>query len=473
MFSSTKWLLAFGLAWLSSCPPIHAQPSTLAALQALADGQADASTALQSAIDAQHGSLVIPKGRYLLKQTLEIRLDQSEYCVLRGDGPVTLVMAASGPAIRLLGTHERSADPAGFAPQVWQRERMPLLDGIAIEGAHRDAEGIVARGTMEMTLAHLHLRKLKHGVHLVGNNRNVLIDACHIYENSGIGVFYDDVNLHQSNIVGCHISYCDGGGVVARRGNVRNVHISGCDIESNMSRDQPATANVLIDCRDSEYGTAEVAITGCTLQHNSVGPDSCNIRILGGSRQASTGTANREGHVTITGNVLSDVAVNVHLQSCRGVTLTGNTFWMGYEHNLLVEQCSHIVMAANNMDRNPRYDYGTALQTKNAVVFRNCEDCTLTGLHIAHVWKCPAGLVLENCRRLNVSGATILDCEHIGILAKNVSQSLIANCLISHATATVDQFKPLVVEGGRDNRIDITTPGWAPQGLAPEGTSPR
>ncbi len=122
--------------------------------------------------------------------------------------------------------------------------------------------------------------------------------------------------------MGCHISYCNGGGIVSQKGNVRNIHISGCDIESNMSRDTPSTANILIDCRDSEYGTAEVAISGCTIQHNSQGPQSCNIRILGGSRNAKTGQAYREGHVAITGNVLSDVATNIHLNNCRGVTLT-------------------------------------------------------------------------------------------------------------------------------------------------------
>ncbi len=299
----------------------------------------------------------------------------------------------------------------------------------------------------------MHLRGLLHGVHLAGNNRNVLIDACHIYENRGIGIYYDDVNLHQSNIVGCHISYCNGGGIVSKKGNVRNIHISGCDIESNMSRETPPTANIFIDCRDSEYGTAEVAINGCTIQHNSQGPESANIRILGSSQNAKTGQMHRQGHVAITGNVLSDVATNIHLNNCRGVTLTGNTFWMGYEHNLLVEESSHIVVGSNNFDRNPHYDYGTALQTKNALVFRDCEDCNLTGLHIARVWKSKAGLELENCRRMNINGATILDCDNAGILAKNLTDSRITGCLISQDDKS-KPFRPMIIEGGSGNKIE-------------------
>lgn len=427
-------------------------------LAALADGKEDASDELQAAIDAEHGSLSFPAGRYRLEKPLVIELAKSEFCSLRADGPVTLIVAGPGPAIRLIGTHEKSADPPGFAPGVWQHERMPLVDGLAIEGTHEEAEGIEARGTMELTVTRTHFRKLKHGIHLAGNNRNVLIDACHIYENRGIGIFYDNVNLHQSNIVGCHISYCAGGGIVSRQGNVRNIHITGCDIESNMSRATPATANVLIDCRGSEHGTAEVAITGCTIQHNSAGPDSANIRILGATRRVQTGANERQGHVTITGNVLSDVATNIHLDHCRGIVLQGNTFWMGYEHNLLVEKSSHIVIGPNNFDRNPHYDYGTALQTKNALVLRDCEDCTLTGLHIAHVWRCSAGLVLENCKRMNITGSTILDCDNAGILAKNVSQSVIANCLIAHAEQS-KPFKPLIVEGGSDNQFEVFVPG--------------
>ena len=44
---------------------------------------------------------------------------------------------------------------------------------------------------------------------------DLLSKAKKIWPNTGSGVFYDNVNLHQSNIVGSHISYNGGGGVVA------------------------------------------------------------------------------------------------------------------------------------------------------------------------------------------------------------------------------------------------------------------
>ncbi len=182
---------------------------------------------------------------------------------------------------------------------------MPTVEGLAIVGEHAEADGIEAKGTFQLTLRGIHIRKCRHGVRLVERNRNVLIDGCHIYENSGIGVYYDHVNLHQSNISASHISYCGGGGVVVRGGDVRNIHIAGCDIEANMARDQPPTANVLLDCAEGSVG--EVAITGCTIQHTKDAAGSANIRILGRGFVHRRGERIevQSGNVTIGDNVRS------------------------------------------------------------------------------------------------------------------------------------------------------------------------
>src|SRR5690606_8972412 len=97
---------------------------------------------------------------------------------------------------------------------VWENERMPLVDGLAILGDHPDSVGIEAVGTMQLIISRTHVRNTLHGIHLTGNNRNLIISDCHIYENRGIGIYYDEVNLHQSNITGCHISYNNRGGIV-------------------------------------------------------------------------------------------------------------------------------------------------------------------------------------------------------------------------------------------------------------------
>lgn len=442
------WAASAGLE-----PTRRSAPGDILSLGASGDGQADDTAIIQKAIDRGLGEIRFPAGTYRLTKTITIELDKVGFTALVGHGTARIVMAGPGPAFRFVGTHRGTADPKSFKENVWQKQRSPLVDGLEIVGTHEEADGIEATGTMQLTITRLVVRQTRHAIHLVQRNRNVLISDCHLYENRGIGVFYDDVDLHQSNITGSHISYNAGGGVVSRRGNVRNIHITGCDIEANQGRNAPPTANVLIDCRDSQYGTGEVAITGCTIQHGSSPAGSANIRIIGRSNPTARQALVREGNVTITGNVLSDVKVNVHLQDCRGVTLTGNTFWMGYTHNLLAEDCTNLVVGPNNFDRNPRYDYGTTQEANNAVVFRGCADCNLNGLHITSVWREPAGLVLENCRRLNVLGCTILDCDGTGLLLRNVSDSRIANCLIRDDRPDHKPGKSLLVRGGKGNVI--------------------
>jgi hypothetical protein len=425
-FSSLR--LAAVIWALSGCFSLPLSSTAAEMLPLVGDGMADDTGALQARLDAG-GAVQIPAGRYRLTSPLVVALDHSGPFSLSGPG-ATLVMTGPGPALRLRGTHFKSADPENFDPRVWKQERMPLIDGLAITAEHPEADGIEAVGTMQLTITRTHIRQCRHAIRLVENNRNVTISDCHLYENQGCGIFYDNVNLHQSNINGCHISYNAGGGIVCRQGNVRNIHVDGCDIESNMSPDTPATANVLIDCTASSHGTGEVAITGCTIQHNNPSPDSANIRILGKSDASATQSLVREGNVTITGNVLSDVQVNIHLQDCRGVTMTGNTIWQGYRHNLLLVGCSSVVVAANNLDRNPRYDYGNTADANNSVVIRNCEDCTISGLHITNVWRDPAGLMLENCRRLHLSDSTVLDCDGCGVWLRNVSDSYVHDLFI-------------------------------------------
>lgn len=455
----------------SGTTTINAATGSVRDFGAKGDGVADDTEAIQRAVDAQQGLVEFPSGVYRLTRPVRIELAKVGYVALRGAGTARVVMAGPGPAFQFEGTHFKSADPGGFSPTVWSHERMPLVDGLAIEGAHAEAVGIAAVGTMQLTITRVHGRKLLHVVHLRENNRNVNIADCHFYENSGCGVFYDQVNLHQSNITSCHISYCAGGGVVSKGGNVRNLHITGCDIESNMTPDTPATANVFIDSADSQYGTGEVAITGCTIQHNNPSPDSANIRIFGKSLPSPKSGEVREGNVAITGNVLSDVQVNIHLRGCRGVTISGNTLWQGYRHNMLVEDCRAVVIGPNNLDRNPRYDYGNTQDANNPVVIKDSADCTLSGLLVTSVWRNEAGVTLENCRRCNLQGCTILDSDGTALLLRNSELCRVSQCILRDDRPGAAS-PPVVVVGGKGNVIADNTLDREPQ-IAPGAAAAR
>ncbi len=396
---------------------------------AIGDGEADDTKTFQRAVDSGRGDVYIPRGTYRLTKTIVVDLDRIGPVSIIGSGTATLVMAGQGPALRLIGTHGGTASPITVKENVWKKQRMPLVSGLEIIGAAPGACGVEAKGTMKANFSRLLIRKVLHGVHLRERNRNVIISDCHIYENRGIGIYLDHVSLHQINVGNSHISYNEGGGIVQRGGDVRNLQVGNCDIEGNMSDKTPATANVIIDATEGSIG--EIAVTGCTIQHTHNARESANIRIIGKSlpRDYANGEL-RGGNITITGNILSDVQVNVHLQKVRGVTIVGNTIWKGYKHDFLIEDCSGISIASNVFDRNPRYHYGDGATANRGLFFRDCDNVILTGSQINNVWRKKAGLILEKCRQFNISGCIILDCDNYGILMDDVQDTIVSGCTI-------------------------------------------
>lgn len=401
------------------------------------DGEADDTQAIQRAVDAKLGLVYFPPGTYRITKTIEVDLDKVGPVAIVGSSGVRVVMAGPGPAFRFVGTHQATADPHTVQPPVWARQRLPALEGLEVLGHHPEASGIQAQGTMQLGLHRLLLRQVLHGVHLVGRNRNVIISQCHIYNNRGIGLYLDHVDLHQINVIGSHISYNRAGGIVSRAGNVRNLQVAGCDIEANW-------VNVLLDATESRYGTAEVAITGCTIQHGG-GEDSANIRIQG------AGEKYRWGHVCIAGNVFSDVDINVHLKDTEDVVLTGNSFWMAYRYNLLAENCVRLVVSGNVFGRNPGYDY-VKKRLPNALRLVGCRDGLLEGLVVHGVGEAEGGLVLEECERMNVDGCTFIDCAGPGLLLKHSRRCRVSDCLVDHRHPP-PSWVAIRVLGGQDNLL--------------------
>jgi hypothetical protein len=440
---------------------VHSSAQTnVRSLGAAGDGVKDDTAVLQKAISAGVGDLYFPKGTYRLTKTLEFDLTKTGVSSVSGDGTASLLMEGPGPALRFAGSHGGTAAPSTVNSSVWERERTPMVAGVEIVGRHPEADGIEANGTMQLTVSRVVVREARHAVHLVRRNRNVVLADCHFYHNTGIGVFYDAVNLHQSNITNCHISYNGGGGVVSRGGNVRNLQIGACDIEGNHAADGPPTANVWLDSTGGSI--AEVAITGCTIQHTHKAPGSANIRLTGAgsdeglARRTSEGTTN-EGHVTIGNNVFSDVQVNIEIQNARGVTVTGNTFWEGFEHDLSVEKSSRIVVSGNNFDRNPRYAVnGFQGAEHNGILLRDCSEVSLTGNVISGVLREAAAVQILDCRRILFNSNSIFDSDGSGLLLRNVTHSVVSGNLVrdDRPLETRSAAPGIGVVGGSANLIE-------------------
>src|ERR1043166_4527564 len=372
------------------------------------DGKNDDTQAITHALAKGDGRLHFPRGEYRITRPIQVPLQMHGRISIDGDGGLAkLVMTAAGPALHRSGPHQRTAEPSHFVEGVWQRERMPALRGLEIVGAHAQADGIRVEGIMQPTFHHLLIRKCRHGIHLANRDRNVLISDCHIYDNTGVGVFFDAIDLHQTNIMGSHISYCKQGGIKIVGSEIRNLQITGNDIEYNYDLKADTSADVLFDCRN---GTVrEGTLASNTIQARE-SPGGANVRFLGAKDHP-----NAVGLFTITGNLIGSQTRALDLHACRAVVITGNSIYSGYRHAIWAEDAEHLVIGANTIDHNPEYKGNSTDQ----VVLRNCRNVSLTGLILQHTRDAsePVGSSIEvrGCQNVNIAAIQVLNARVRGI----------------------------------------------------------
>ena len=423
--------LSLLVAFLLCSPGLAADPPLASAQFSDLAAMPDRTEDFQKQFAENDGTLLLEAGVHRITGTLELKLEGKHSAVIRpAGGPVTLIMDGAGPAIRLVGSHEGTASPASFKAGSWN-ERMPLIEGIEIVGNHAEADGIELIRTFEALVSKVGVRWCRHGIHLVERNRNVTISDVNLYQNRGIGLFLDDVNLHQINVGNSHISYNQGGGVIVRNGNVRNLQITGCDIEANMPGDDTATstANILLDVSgtpdDKRRSIAEVAITGCTLQHSSnysgkdfkvLAPGGANIRFLGKDVAPIDS-------VTISGNVLSDTELNVDLRDCTDITLTGNNFFAPNPDNLHVTKCRRVIVNGNTF--NPR-----EFERPGRVVFDSSQDCILSNNTFRALKAEDGSIVVKDSVRLSLTD-NILTESQSGLRIEKSHDIIVSDWIVS------------------------------------------
>lgn len=409
---------------------------------AMGDGQSDDTEAIQHAIDSGDGHVEFPRGDYRITRPLLVHLDETGRTSFTGSaGTAKLIMAGAGPAVHLKGTHGRSADPLSFAPQIWKNERMPIIDGLEIEGDHPEADGIRLEGVMQPTLTRLLIREVRTAVHVTDRARNVLIDDCHFYHNTGVGVHLDGVNLHQIIVSDSHISYCRLGGIRVEKSEIRNLQITGNDIEYNNVRshrerfadqEDVPTAEIYIDVAEGTVREGTICSNTIQATYSSNG---ANIRFVGTGAE----TNYKVGMWTIAGNLIGSQQNNIHLTRAWGVTITGNYIYSGHHRNLLIEDCGNIAIGDNAFGHNP--DYGRR-ELATGIRIVDSVNCTLNGVIIqdaqagrhtvtdAVPLERDALVELVRCRRINVNGCQILDGTPIGLLLDDCHDTLVSACTI-------------------------------------------
>lgn len=393
---------------------------------AAGDGKADDSEAIQHAVQTGDGCLEFPAGVFRISRPIDVPLNQHGPVSISGCGATKILMTGPGPAFRLTGTHGGTGSPTSVKPEIWTRQRMPTIQNLEIEGDHPEADGLELVETMQAVLSGVLIRQCRHGVRLRKRNRNVLITGCHIYHNTGIGVFLDQVDLHQINIAGSHISYNRLGGIRMERSVIRNLQITGNDIEYNNHRvhdtDPEPTAEIYIDTTAPGASVNEVTIASNTIQATA-SPEGANIRI-----QEKPGENRPPGLITITGNVIGSQENNVHLTGCYGVVLSGNTIYSCEHRNLLLEQCRQISITGN-VSRRHTTQYQTGMRLED------CTDCVISGCIVhdeTETGQASGASLLEliGCRRINVTGSQFSNGVPYGIDADQCRQVQIGACMV-------------------------------------------
>ncbi len=362
-------------------------------------------------------------------------------------------MAGAGPAFRLVGNHQGTADPPSVKPETWRAERFPVLSGFEILGAHPEADGIELLGTMQATIRCMLVRKCRYGIHLAKRNRNFILSESHIYDGSDTGILMDNVNLHQTNIVGNHISYNRRAGIRQIGGDVHNVQITGNDIEYNYGAEGTSGEIVL------EAGTgivSEYTIASNTIQAKPESPGA-NILILG--RPAGPAQAVRT--IAITGNVIGSRQKNIQVVNGTRVNITGNSIYGGAEVNVHLDSCQNMLVGSNTLATRPSM-HKSSDTYRDGLLLERCVDCVVMGNilsdHKQGTEVAGGSVTLRGCRDLCISGCQILDPHHRGIHLQDTCRCKVSDNFIADRHDPPRMLAAIEVSGdARDNVVQGNT----------------
>jgi nitrous oxidase accessory protein NosD len=407
------------------------------------DGVTDDTACLQEAMRGGDNAIFLPPGRYLISHSLDVDLGAGGKSAIYGAGAV-IIMTGAGPALRLRGCHQGTSNPLTVTAETDAREINPIVQGIEIQGRHPEADGITIKGTFKATINQTFIRNCRYGIHAIERNRDLLIDTCHIYNNR-IGVYLDHVDFHQINISDSHISHNHAGGIKVVGGAIRNIQICGNDIEYNHKEGGSDIWFIA-----GENAIREGAIVGNTIQALP-GEGEANIRFEGYVAKSP----NKIGFFSISGNHIANQSkTNIWIKNSRGIVIEGNTL-QGAERNIVIEDSMAIVCSQNTLDDNPDYRLNKKVSNVGGIVMQNSRYCSLQGnlLVGAIGGSLERGGAVEasNCAFLNINGCTIIGPHYRGIWLEDVTDSVVANCIVAPGEG-VDGMLAAIAETGCSRR---------------------
>ena len=446
--------LAVPLFLLLCAASSHAQ----APLGDYAGGQRPATAALQAWIEESEGLVEIPAGTFLIDAPLRVDLPALGYRGIRGaNGATRIVMSGPGPALEILGDHQGTAFPPSVEEHTWEKERFPVVSGLEIVGKHPEADGIALCRTMKCTVQNVLIRQCRYGIRLIERNRNVIIADSHIYDCTDTGVFLDDCNLHQTNIIGNHISYNLRAGIRQWRGDVHNVQITGNDIEYNYDREAADDEAAADNAENAEVTSGEIVlespdtlISEYTIVSNTIQarPESpgANILILGS--EADTPHAART--IAISGNIIGSRDKNIVLSHACRTTISGNTIYGGKVLNIEARHCQNVILSANNIGSRPSMHTGSVIYC-DGILLEDCSDCLLDGNIVSNhrfgSAESGGAITLRNACRCRVSDCQIIAPQYRGVHVIGGMGCIVSDNAVT-APAAAEDFRAAIQISG-------------------------
>lgn len=421
---------------------------------ATGNGETDDTAAIEHALQAGEGVLRFSKGMYRITRPLVMDLTRQGYGAVLGDGGTArIVMAGAGPALRIIGDHRGTALPSTVQPHTWEKERFPCVGAVEIVGAHPEAVGIELHKTMQCTISNVLVRNCKHGIHLVERNRNFLLADSHIYDNAEYGLFLDNCNLHQINVIGNHISYNHKAGIKSLNGDVHNFQITGNDIEYNNNpgvdespNGEPTGAEIWFESPDGRI--SEVTIASNTIQA-TVEPGGANIRIHGVDQDPALGAI----LIAITGNVIGSQRRGIELKHAQRVAINGNTIYGNEELSLFASNCSGISLGPNTLVWQGREDD----PPRDGILLEDCSNSAITGLVTQRLCygtpESGAGITLVRCSDSAVSECQVTDPLVRGIELEDCLRCRISNNSIVDRRQTPSMRQAIRVRGQSSHNL--------------------
>jgi hypothetical protein len=143
----------------------------------------------------------------------------------------------------------------------------------------------------------------------------------------------------------------------------------------------------------------------------------------------------------ISGNLIGNQAINLHLTACRGIAISGNHIYGGYRHNVRMEGCDDMTLTGNIFGHNY---WVPGRQIDNNLYLEDCSDCVLQGLQVRGA---PEGkttwtedwaggsprvhealIEMNRCRRMVLDGCLFRDPCTVGVQAVDCSDLTLTGC---------------------------------------------